>query len=62
MHAVPRLTLAPREEYLAGFPDAVYPSMVKSTIVEALAAAADEDGVILNLSPPEFSRPTSRAS
>lgn len=55
-HARPGVRFVTPQEYLAGLPVDVRRRMVKSTIAEALAAAADEDGVILNFSPPEFFR------
>ncbi|WP_410580156.1 hypothetical protein [Amycolatopsis sp. lyj-108] len=55
-HARPGVRFVTPQEYLAGLPDAVRRRMVKNTIVEALAAAADRDGVILDFSPPEFFR------
>ncbi|ATY16974.1 hypothetical protein CU254_41005 (plasmid) [Amycolatopsis sp. AA4] len=53
-HARPGVRFVAPGEYLAGVPFAVRRSMVKMVMVEALAAAADEDGVILDFSPPEF--------
>lgn len=53
-HARPGTRFVTPAEYLEGIPDTVRRDMVKSTIVQALAAAADDDGVILNFSHPEF--------
>jgi hypothetical protein len=42
------------EEFLDGIPDRVRLDMVKDTVIEALADAADADGVLLNFHHPEF--------
>ncbi|TKG61528.1 hypothetical protein [Prauserella endophytica] len=44
------------DEYRQGIPDEISMSMVKSVLVEALADAADQDGVILNFLTPDFYR------
>jgi hypothetical protein len=52
--AAPGARFVTPHEYLDGIPDDISRSMVKRIVVEALAAAADKDGVILNFSLPEF--------
>lgn len=42
------------EEFLANLPGTVRNDMVKTVVAEALAHAADADGVLLNFSHPEF--------
>jgi hypothetical protein len=42
------------KEFLDGIPDTVRRDMVKETVIEALADAADAEGVLLNFHHPEF--------
>jgi hypothetical protein len=54
--ALPGVRFVTPEQYLAGAPQVVRPSMVNYTVIAALAQAADADGVLLDFDLPQFYR------
>jgi hypothetical protein len=52
--ATPGARFVTPQEFLDGIPDTVRRNMVKATVVEALADAADAEGVLLDFHHPEF--------
>lgn len=52
--AAPGARFVTPEEYRLGVPDSVRRSMVKWVVIEALANAADTDGVLLDFDQPAF--------
>ncbi|EME59262.1 hypothetical protein [Amycolatopsis decaplanina] len=55
-HAAPGARFVTPAEFLNGVLATVRYSMVKSVVIDALAAAADADGVLLNFEMPDFYR------
>lgn len=53
-HAAPGTRFVGPQEFLDGLPGTVHRSLVKTTVAEALAAGADDDGVLLNFHEPDF--------
>ena len=52
--AIPGARFVTPEEYRLGVPHSVRRSMIKHVVIEALADAADPDGVLLNFNQPTF--------